>query len=653
MHRRSPLLFALLFASLALNAQQSSRPKGAAKASAQAAQGSAPTITLAVDASEAPRKIFHARMTIPAKSGPFTVYYPQWLPGEHGPTGPVVDTAGLRFTAAGKTLPWRRDTLDMFTYHVEIPQGANTVEVAMDYMSPTEMPGGFSSGTSATAQMAVLSWNWMVLYPKGWGSDQVQVRASLRMPAGWKFGTALPVANRGGDVVDFAPASLTTLVDSPVIMGAHLSTVPLSQGQNPPHEMDIAADSEAALQMTKEQNQGFNNLVSEAGALFGARHYRDYHFLLSLSDHVAHFGLEHHESNDSRLPERFMVDETQRVLGASLLPHEYVHSWNGKYRRPADLATPEYQTPMQSELLWVYEGLTEYLGYVLTARSGLWTPEQFRDQMAIVAEEFTHRPGRQWRSLEDTATAAQSLYGAGGPWTSWRRSVDFYDEGALIWLEADVIIRQQTGNKKSMDDFAHLFHGGQNSGPMVRTYTFDDVVSTLNQVAPYDWRKFLTDRIINIAPNAPLGGIEGGGWRVVYTDTPSDLTKAHETSGKALDASASIGLLLKEDGKVSDAIHDMISAKAGIGPGMSVVAVNGRKFSPDVMRDALKASKNSREPLQLLIENAEYFKAVSLDYHDGLRYPHLVRDSSKPDFIGDIIKPKVTTPPEPEPKPSE
>jgi predicted metalloprotease with PDZ domain len=592
--------------------------------------------------------MFHSRITIPATPGTLTLYYPKWIPGEHGPTGPVVDTAGIVFTANGKRLNWRRDPLDMFTYHVEVPQGATNVEATIDYMSPTKSED-FSSGASATSQMAVLAWNWVVLYPKGWGSDQIQVKPSLRLPAGWKFGSALPVASQQPGNIDFTPASLTTVIDSPVIMGAHLRVVPLQQGKTPAHEIDVAGESEAALQISDTERKGFDNLVAEAGALFGARHYRHYNFLLSLSDNVAHFGLEHHESNDSRLGERYFLDPVEWTLGASLLPHEYTHSWNGKYRRPEGLATPEYETPMQSELLWVYEGLTQYFGYLLTARSGLYSPEQWRDEMAIIAGRLSHWPGREWRSLEDTATAAQVLYNSSQAYSNWRRDVDFYDESALIWLEADVIIRKQTSGKKSMDDFAHIFHGPPDSPPMVKPYGFDDVVNTLNQVAPYDWRKFLADRIVRVAPQAPLGGIEAGGYKLVYTPEPSALTRMNEQHHKGIDCSASLGLLIrqsedKDEGEVVDVIRGMIADKAGMAPGMKIIAVNGRRFSDDVLMDALRESTASKQPIELLAENDDYFKTYSLDYHDGPRYPHLVRDESKPDVLSDIIKPKMTTP---------
>lgn len=606
------------------------------------AQSKAPSLTLAVDATEAPRKIFHARLTIPASPGTLTLYYPKWIPGEHAPDGPVVDLAGLKFTGNGQTLNWRRDLTDMYTIHVEVPAGVTTVEASLDYLSPAG-ERGFSEAASATARMTVVSWNQVLLYPSGWPADQITYRASLRLPEGWKFGTALPVASHSGNEINFQPASLYTLVDSPVIAGEYLKVVPLSPaGEYPPHEMDIAADSAAALDAPPEVWQDYRNLVSQAYALFGARHYRDYHFLYSLSNHVAHFGLEHHESDDSRVGEDGLVNPGERKLVAGLLPHEYVHSWNGKYRRPADLTTPDYEKPMVTTMLWVYEGLTSYLGDVLTARSGMWNPQEFREELAMTGAMLDHSPGRTWRNLQDTNDSAQVLYFSPPQWSSWRRSVDFYPEGVLDWLWADVIIRQQTHNQKSLNDFCKLFYAGPtpqpNQAPMVKPYTFDDLVNALNQVAPYDWRGFWHERLTTHAAHAPLGGIEGSGWRVVYTDTPSEMSKLAEQNRKSINAEYSVGLALRDDGTIVDAVQGMLAANAGIGPGMQVVAVNGRKFTPEVWHDALKATKTASGPLQLLIENTDYFTTYSLNYHGGEMYPHLERETSQPDLLSDIIK---------------
>jgi predicted metalloprotease with PDZ domain len=601
-----------------------------------------PTITLFVDATSTPRKIFHAKLKIPASAGDLTLYYPKWIPGEHAPDGPVIDLAGLKFTAGGKTLKWRRDLLDGFTIHVEIPAGEYEVNAELDFLSPATFEGGFSAGSSATDKMAVISWNQVLLYPKGWKSDDLTYVATLKVPAGWKYGTPLPVAStsltgQNGDTqIIFQPTSLTTLVDSPVITGEFLKVVKLAD--DPLVEMDVAADSAAALEPPQEVWDHYKNLVEQTNKLFGAHHYRDYHFLFSLSDHVAHFGLEHHESDDSRVDERGLVDECMRKMEAGLLPHEYVHSWNGKYRRPADLATPDYEQPMQDDLLWVYEGLTNYLGTVLTARSGLLTPEQARDDLSMTAAALDHTPGREWRNLQDTADAAPELYFSPQAWESWRRSTDFYDEGTLDWLWADVIIRQQSKGKKSLDDFCKLFHGAPSTGPMVKTYTFDDVVNALNQVVSYDWRGFWTERLTNHGPGAPLGGIEGSGWKVVYDESPSGMDRGSEGGGRSIDVAYSIGIDLREDGTITDTIEGMPAAVAGIGPGMKLIAVNGRHYSAEVLRDALRAGKTSTAPLELLVENTDYFKTYALDYHGGERYPHLVRDGSKPDLLSEIYK---------------
>jgi predicted metalloprotease with PDZ domain len=595
-----------------------------------------PTVTLSVDATNAPRKIFHATLKIPAGPGDLTLYYPKWIPGEHAPDGPVVDLAGLKFSAGGNTLKWRRDLLDGFTIHVEVPSGVSEVEAQLDFLSPASFEGGFTAGSSATDKLAVISWNQVLLYPKGWKSDDINYAASLKLPAGWKFGTPLPVASQNGNEIHFATVSLTMLVDSPVISGEFLKIVPLAT--DPPTEMDIAADSAAALEAPPEVWEHYKSLVEQANKLFGAHHYRDYHFLYTLSDHVAHFGLEHHESDDSRVDERGLVDENRRKQVATLLPHEYVHSWNGKYRRPADLTTSDYQQPMQDDLLWVYEGLTNYLGFVLTGRSGLLAPDQSRDDLAITAAALDHLPGRTWRNLQDTADAAPQLYFAPQAWHSWRRSVDFYEEDTLNWLWADVIIRQQTKGKKTLDDFCKLFHGAPSTGPLVKTYTFDDVVNTLNQVAAYDWRGFWTERLTNHGPGAPLGGLEGSGWKLVYDDVPSEMLRGGETH--FTNAAYSLGLELQEDGNIADTIEGMPAAQAGIGPGMKLIAVNGRRFSGEVLRDALKAAKNSSVPLELLVENTDYYKTYKIDYHGGERYPRLERDETKPDLLSDILKTK-------------
>ncbi len=594
-------------------------------------------IAVSVDATEAPRRLFHARLVVPAAPGPLTLVYPQWIPGEHGPTGPIADLAGLKITAAGQPLAWKRDDVNMYAFHVQVPAGADAVEVSLDYLSSPDL-GGFSSAASATSQMAVLSWNTVLLYPQGKPSEALTFQADLRVPAGWKYGTALPIARESGERIEFAPASLATLVDSPVIAGANFRTVELSPGAPLPHYLHMAADTAAATELSPQLLTAYKQLVAETGALFGARHYRGYHFLLSLSDHVAHFGLEHHESSDDRVPEKTLIEDNLRKLNASLLPHEFTHSWNGKYRRPAGLATTDYQQPMRGELLWVYEGLTNYLGDILTPRCGLLSPEEFREALALDAARLDYESGRAWRPLQDTAVAAQVLYEARKDWADWRREVDYYPEGTLIWLEADTLIRTRSQGRRSLDDFCRRFHGGQGGPPEVKPYTFDDIVDALNAVEPYDWRTFLNSRLDSTAPHAPLGGIVGGGWRLVYNDVTPGFLRAREEEEKIIDMSFSLGLRLKEDGTITDIIRGLPADKAGMAPATKLIAVNGRQLDRKFFRAAVRAAKTSSEPLELLIQNGEYYKTFQLNYHDGEKYPHLERDSSKPDLLSEIIR---------------
>jgi predicted metalloprotease with PDZ domain len=426
-------------------------------------------------------------------------------------------------------------------------------------------------------------------------------------------------------------------VDSPAIIGANFRKFPLSS-EGVVHEMDVMADTPAALEMKPETLAGLKKIVQEAYALFGARHYRSYKFLVTLSDHGGSEGLEHHESSEDGTGEAAFSDELELLDFDELIGHEYTHSWNGKYRRPAGLATPDFEQPMRGELLWVYEGLTQYLGRVLPARSGLWTPEDFRETMAAVAAQMETQSGREWRPLVDTAIDVQWGYPSPRAWMNYRRRVDYYDEGSLIWLDADVLIRTRSNGKLSLDDFCHRFHGGQDTAPMVKAYTFDDVVNTLNEVMPYDWRSFLNARVNEVNPHAPMGGITNGGWKLVYNDKPNTLIRIGDHARKSVDVTFSLGLLVKEDGSVMDVNPNFPAFKAGIAPGMKIITVNGRAWSTDVLHAAIAESKTSSAPMEFVVENGSFTETYKVNYHGGERYPHLERDSAKPDVIGDVIK---------------
>ena len=595
-------------------------------------------IRLEVDASHVPQKILHSHEQIPVRPGPLVLYYAKWIPGEHMPDGPIDNLAGLKFTANGKTIPWRRDLVDMFAFHLDLPAGVESLDADFDFLLSAPA-AGYSSGASATAYLDVLSWNQVLLYPQGYAADQLTFVPSLRIPDEWKFGTALPDPKQKGDTIDFAPVSLNTLVDSPVLTGRYFRAIQLTPGETPSHEIDIVSDNKAALAMTPETQMHFHDLVEQAGALFESRHYRDYHFLLTLSDQVAHFGLEHHESSDDRTDENSLIDSDELTYFSDLLPHEFVHSWNGKYRRPADLVSTDFQRPMRDDLLWVYEGLTEYLGEVLTTRSGLWSEEQGREELARLASVFSKSPGRDWRPLQDTADSAVFLYGADEEWANWRRSTDFYEEGELLWLDVDTTLRRLTKDKKSLDDFCRAFHGGPGGKPELKTYAFDDIVAALNNVAPYDWRSFLRTRLDSTAPPTPIEAIENSGWKLVYNDNPNEIQSVREKVRKTIDLMQSIGLLLGENGRIYDVTYDGPSYKAGMGPGMKITAVNGSVYSPAVLKEAIDAAKATTTPVRLIATNGTEVRTYSVDYHGGIRYPHLERDENRPNYLGEILHP--------------
>jgi len=590
-------------------------------------------ISVTVDATGIRSKLLRTHLVIPVKPGPLTLYYPKWIPGEHGPDGPIGNLTGLKFEADGKTIPWQRDLLDVFTFHVEIPRGASQLNASYDYIEP--------DGGSVTDKLMVLEWNEVVLYPADIPAEKLTYQAKLLIPDEWKFGTALPVESESGNQVSFKPISLDLLVDSPVVAGEFYRTIDLTPpGEPVHHEINMVADSEAALNISPENQKQMINLVAESGKLFGARHYRDYHFLLALSDHVAHFGLEHHESNDSRMAERALLSPGSGMSLGGLLAHEFAHSWSGKFRRPADLTTPDYEHPMKTDLLWGYEGMTDYVGPMLAARSGLWTPEQYHEYLAGIAATLgPGRPGRTWRPLLDTAVGEPGLgFGRSG-WLNWRRGTDYYEEGDLLWLEVATIIHRESGGKKSVDDFCQAFYGGPNRGPEVKPYTFDELVGALNAIAPFDWATFLHERLNSTSAEAPVGGIENGGWKVTFNGEPP---KSEGRRGGPGDI-YSIGLQVASDGTVTDSIVGSPAFEAGISSQMKIIGVNGRMFTQDLLSDAIKSAKDTSKPITLLLVVDDYFRTCTINYHGGPRYPHLLRDDTRPNYLDELIKPRAAT----------
>ena len=610
---------------------------------------SAPGITLNVDLTDAPRKILHATETLTAAPGPLTLVYPKWIPGEHGPTGPIDDMAGLLITctgAANTPIKWQRDPVDMFAFHLTVPEGCTTLRLTLDFLA-TATATGFSAGASTSENLAVLSWNTLVVSPAGANPSDLRVSPSITLPSAWQFGTALHRADTTAPTptgpvytVPFEPVPLDRLIDSPVLTGKYFKEIPLAPEVTPKHFLDIAADGPEQLALTPAHIAQFSRLVHEAGALYASRHYTEYHFLVTISDSVAHFGLEHHESSDDRVAAKTFIEDDRFTLAGDLLPHEFTHSWNGKYRRPAGLATGNYEKPMVGDLLWAYEGLTQYFGDVLAARSGIWTPEDFQGYLARSAAILDAEPGRSWRDLQDTARMAQVLYESGGGWDNWRRSTDFYAEGELLWLDVDTTIRTLTSGKKSLNDFAAAFHGlGGNTGPKVVPYTFDELVAALNAVAPDDWAAFLHARLDSNQPHAPLAGIEHSGYRLAYTPEPSNWSTMVETQDSTVDFWFSLGLHVNSTDVVTDVLKGSPADKAGLGPGMHLLAVNGRAFTPWLLRGAVKETAGNGPAVELIATNGEYFRMLKLDYHGGERYPFLERIPNTPDRLAEILKP--------------
>ncbi len=613
-----------------------------------ALQAQTAPITLAVDLTDAPRRILHAQETIPVQPGAMTLVYPKWIPGEHAPDGPISDQAGFVITTqTGERVKWERDPLDMYTYRITVPGGATQLNVEMDFLA-TAAATGYSAGASTSANLALLSWNELVVYPGGAKAADVMVTPSITIPTGWHFGTALVPA--GGATEDSAHAtfetvSLEQLVDSPVLSGRWFREIPLATEVTPKHFLDLAGDGPEDIALSQEHIDQFSRLVRETGALYKSRHYNAYHFLVTLSDQVAHFGLEHHQSSDDRVEEKTFVDDNMFIADGLLLPHEFTHSWNGKYRRPIGLATANYQEPMQDDLLWVYEGLTEYLGDVLAARTGIWNGPIYRDRLATIWGQYNDaRPGREWRDLQDTATAAQFLSFVGGAYDNWRRATDYYDEGELLWLEVDCTIRAKTNGKKSLNDFAAAFEGvGGNTGPRVVPYTFDEIVRTLNSVAPNDWAAFLRSRLDangETLPETP-GLDQLTGYKLVYMDKPDYWSQLTEAESETLDARYSLGVLVKDRGEIEDVILNSPAYKAGLAPGFTIVAVNGRAFQPSLLRAAMLEGKGNGPAIEFIVENTGYYKVIRVEYHGGERYPALERVANTPARLDDILQPMV------------
>ena len=605
-----------------------------------AAFAQTPPIKITADLSEAPRKLYHAEIDLPVKPGPVTLTTPKWIPGNHRPTGPVDDITGVVFTANGQTLPWRRDDVDLYQFHVTVPAGVTTLHAHLDCIVTARI----------SQKLAVLEWEKLLLYPANTPVKDIAIQPSVTVPAGWGIGTALtptdgydPQHPKGG-TTHYAATTVEQLEDSPIITGQYFHEFALAPEVTPKHYIDVVADAPEDSDVRPALLSELSNLVRETGAAYNSRHYNVYHFLLTLSDVAGGEGLEHGQSSDNGVGEKGFADDAHQLAESDLLAHEFTHSWNGKYRRPFNLYQTDFEKMQQGSLLWVYEGMTQYLGNVLAARSGLKSQAQYRDILAMSAANLDNKPGREWRSTEDTAIAASILRGGNPAWANWKRGQDYYQEGELLWLDADTLIRKLTNNKKSLTDFHRIFLGkGGNTGPLILPYDRAELIADLNQVLKYDWATFLHDRVDKPNPHADLSGIEQGGYKLVYTDkpNPSESTMASTGGRRAggLNVWYSIGLRVSAEGVISDVRWAGPADKAKLAPGQKIIAVNGRIFSAEALKSAIKEARSKPEPIHLILQSDTFVTLADIDYHDGERYPILQRVEGTPAYLDDITKP--------------
>ena len=604
------------------------------------AQTPAGPVALTVSLPDPAQQLLYVDEVMPVQPGPLTLYYPKYIPGDHAPDGPIGTVMGLDITADGQRIAWQRDEVDMFTFHLTVPAGADRIDIRFQFPDQDRI----------TPHLMDLTWDHVALYRAGSPTKDQIFRPVLVVPADWRYGSALRTEQRDGERITFKPVPFNTLVDSPVIAGKYFREVDLTPAGSPVHRyLDMVGDNAGAVKISDAQIADYRHLIEQAQALFHSHHYDDYHLLLVLSDFTSHGGLEHHRSSDDRARSgsKMFADADHFMLDGSLLPHEYTHSWNGKFMRPAGLWQPDFEQPERAPMLWVYEGLTVYLGDVLTARSGLWSPDTWREAVAYRAAVMAHQTGRAWRPLIDDTVSAQLLYGAPKAWANWRRRTDFYREGQLLWLTVDTKIRTLSQGRHSIDDFARRFFSVDDGSFVTRTYTFSDVVSALNAVQPYDWAGFLHNWLEGVDQQVPLlSGIEASGWRLVYTDKPSRYQNALETVGEGelseagINAMYSLGLFLDRDGKVEDVLWNGPAFKAGLAPDMKLIAINGRKYSTRVLREEIDRAQQSRKPLQIRAQGDGVTKLHTVNYDGGLKYPHLVRTQGATDYLSQILAPK-------------
>jgi predicted metalloprotease with PDZ domain len=595
-------------------------------------------IELRVDATDVGRKIFRVHESIPVAPGPVTLLYPQWRLGAHAPAdAALAQLAGLTLNAGNRRIEWQRDPLNMYAFHASVPAGASALEADFEFLSPLE---GSQGAILVTPVMLAVHWESLLLYPAGYFAHGIIVRPSVKFPESWQFAGALQTTAQNGAEVSFKPVDVEELIDSPLYAGKYFKRIDLQPGAKVPVFLTMVADAPENLEASAKQIDTHRSLVQQAYKLFGSQHFDHYDFLMALSDEFSFAGLEHHQSGENGVRTNYFSDwDHQQSWRSNLVSHEFTHSWDGKFRRPADQLTANFNLPMQDSLLWVYEGATSYWGHVLGARSGLVETTQMRDSLAATAALYDHRVGRRWRSLADTTNEPIVNHRRPLGWMSYQRAEDYYSEGELIWLDVDTKIRELSAEQRSLDDWARRFFGVENGRHRPLGYTFRDVVLSLNSLQPYDWQAFLQTRLQGHGPGAPLDGLARSGWKLVYTDTPTDFFKDVEAYRKIADFYYSLGLNLDANGRIAEVVWDSPAFKAGLSEGFIVVAVGGRAYKPELLKSAIRAASSEHRPIDLLVRQADSFQTLRIDYAEGLKYPRLARIEGTPDRLEDIFRP--------------
>jgi predicted metalloprotease with PDZ domain len=591
--------------------------------------------TLVLDARAVGRGLMTATMQIPVKPGAFTFVYPKWVPGEHGPTGPLDNISEIKVSAGGQTLEWWRDQVDMYAFHVDVPRGAHTLDVQFTVLVNS------ADDRMSTANLAILNWNRVLFYQADTNSHKVWFKPSIILPDGWSYGTALPGPQQSGQRVDFAAVALNMLVDSPLDMGRYYKHVELWRDGTAYQMLDAFADKPQDLDFPDKLVARYKHMTPEALALYGSRHWNDYHALLTLSDQIGFQGIEHHQSSDNRAPDDFMTNLKEQLAVGDLITHEFSHSWNGKYRRPEDLTTLNFQIAERTDLLWVYEGMNQYLGDLLSFRSGIRKPSDYPEYLASLYAGFASEPGRNTDPLIDTTTAAPYLYQAAGAYSSIRRTAgDFYGEGELFWLDVDTLIREKTHGEKSLDTFLHLYSAPALTGPITKTYTRADIEHLLNEVVPNDWHAFIQKRVYEVAPTPPDAELARSGWQLVYTSKPNRFMEADDELRHMNNQWYTYGIKINKDGAVTDVREGSPAWNAGMAPGMKITAVDGQAYDSDVLKYVSTQAEHSNGPTAFLVQEDDWYRTVNVDYHGGPKYPHLVRINGTPDMLAKIMAPR-------------